>query len=303
MTTSATNPLIGMLGGLVAVLIWGGWIAATRDAMSGTTDALVLAMMRAGLPALILAPVWLRRGIIPKGAHLPSILWMTIGWGAPFTLFVGEGLKTVPASLFGPLVPGMAPLVVAGLAWAFFANRPGRGVELGLALIAVALIAVSGQWIAEGNWAEMRGWPYLAMACLGISVFTVNLPRSGLNPVEGTAYICLYSVPILALFLLLRPDAFAGETLESLAWHGLVQGVITGLCAVLAYGLAIRHLGAVRGSTANALVPVCAAITGMVFLGESLTWIDWVAIGASSLGVAAVNGAFDGVIGGRGSAG
>ncbi|MEM9138341.1 MAG: DMT family transporter [Pseudomonadota bacterium] len=293
MSEAVQKPWIGMLGGLTAVLIWGGWIAATRDAMAGTTDSLVLAAMRNGLPALLLAPVWLRRGIIPRGAHLPSVLWMTLGWGTPFTLFVGAGLAHVPASLFGPLVPGMAPLLVAGLAWVVFANRPGRGVLLGLALMAVALAAVLGQWISEGNWAEMQGTPFLLMASLGISVFTVAMPRSGLNPVEATAYICLYSVPIVALFLLLRPDAFAGETPETLAWHALIQGLLTGLGAVLAYGIAIRHLGPVRGSTANALVPVCAAITAMTFLGESLTWIDWLAICCSSLGVAAVNGAFD----------
>lgn len=293
-----TNPVIGMLGGLVAVLIWSGWIVATRDAMSGTTDALVLALMRNGLPAMILAPVWLKRGIIPKGAHLPSVLWMTIGWGAPFTLFVGAGLEHVPAGLFGPLVPGLAPLIVAGLAWAFFANRPGRGVALGLALMAVALLSVLIQWIDEGNWAEMTGAPYLLMASLGISIFTVTMPRSGLNPVEATAYICLYSLPIIAVFMLIRPDIFAGETPQSLAWHGLVQGIITGLGAVLAYGIAIRHLGAVRGSTANALVPVVAAVAAMALLGESLTWIDWVAVFCSSLGVAAVNGAFKRWIGG-----
>ncbi|MEM7059617.1 MAG: DMT family transporter [Pseudomonadota bacterium] len=292
------KPWLGMLGGLVAVLIWSGWIVATRDAMAGTTDALILALMRNGLPALILMPVWLRRGLIPRGVHLPSILWMTLGWGAPFTLFVGAGLAHVPAGLFGPLVPGLAPLIVAGLAWAFFANRPGRGVILGLGLMAIALIAVLSQWISEGNMAEMQGMPYLLMASLGISIFTVNMPRSGLNPVEATAYICLYSLPIIAVFFLIRPDAFVGETVGSLAWHGLMQGIITGLGAVLAYGIAIRHLGAVRGSTANALVPVCAAIAAMAFLGESLTWVDWVAVFCSSLGVAAVNGAFRKWIGG-----
>lgn len=293
-----TKPWLGMLGGLIAVLIWSGWIVATRDAMSSQTDALILAMMRNGLPVLILAPVWLRRGIVPKGAHLPSILWMTLGWGAPFTLFVGAGLEHVPAGLFGPLVPGLAPLIVAGLAWAFFANKPGRGVILGLVLMAIALVSVLGQWIAEGNWSEMQGMPYLLMASLGISIFTVNMARSGLNPVEATAYICLYSLPIIALFFLIRPDAFTGETLQTLGWHALMQGVITGLGAVLAYGIAIRHLGAVRASTANALVPVVAAILAMSILGESLTWIDWVAIFFSSLGVAAVNGAFRRWIGG-----
>ena len=293
------KPWLGMLFGLVAVLIWAGWISATRFAMTESVHPLVLAAMRNGLPALILAPVWLKRGIVPKGAWLPGVLLMTLGWGLPFTIMVSIGLTSVPASLFGPLVPGLAPLIVAGMAWALFASRPGRGAVLGLCLMALALTAVLGQWIAEGDWAQMQGAPFLLLASCGISLYTVMLPRTGLSPVEGTAYIGLYSLPLLAVGLALQPDAFDGLGAEDLAFHALTQGILTGLIAVLAYGMAVRHLGAVRGSTANALVPVGAALTGMAVLAEHLTWIDWVAVSASSLGVAAVNGAFDRILGSR----
>ena len=296
-----TKPWLGLLGGAVAVLIWAGWISATRHSMTERIDPLVLAACRNGLPALILAPVWLRRGIIPRDADLGAVMVMTLGWGMPFTLMVGTGLVTVPASLFGPLVPGLAPLLVAGLGRLFFSRVPGRGAALGLVLMAVALIAVLGQWISRGAWAEMEGVPFLFAASLGISLFTVMLPKSGLNPVEGTAYICLYSVPFLMLASALRPEAFVGISWAELGYQALVQGLITGLFAVLAYGLAIRHLGPLRGSTANALVPVTAAIFAMVLLGETLTRLDWVAVACSSLGVAAVNGVFDRWLGaGRG---
>lgn len=293
------NLWLGLAAGAVAVTIWAGWIVATRFAMTERVDPIVLAVFRNGLPAVILAPVWWRRGIVPRGADLGAILWMTLGWGMLFTLAVGAGLQSVPASLFGPLVPGLAPLIVAGLGWALFARVPGRGAALGLALMAVALACVLGQWLAAGRWDEMAGLPWLLAASLGISLFTVNLPRSGLNPVEGVAYICLYSVPFMAIVLAFRPHAFAGLDAEDLVFHALVQGVLTGLIAVLAYGMAIRHLGPLRGSTANALVPVCAALTAMLLLGEHLTPLDWVAVACSSLGVAAVNGAFDRWLGRR----
>ena len=284
---------LGVLGAATAALIWAGWIVATRYSVTDQIDPLVLASFRNGFPALILAPVWLRRGIVPRDANLGAIMLMTLGWGMPFTLFVGMGLKTVPASLFGPLVPGLAPLLVAGLGWAVFARAPGRGAGLGLVLMAVALGAVLGQWIARGNWAEMAGVPFLLCASFGIALFTVNLPRSGLNPVEGGAYICLYSLPFLALGAALRPAAWTGLGVEELAFQAVVQGLLAGLVAALAYGLAIRHLGPLRGSTANAMVPVLAAVAAMLLLGEGLTALDWLAVTCSSLGVAAVNGLFD----------
>jgi drug/metabolite transporter (DMT)-like permease len=282
-----------MLGGGVAVMIWAGWISATRFAVSdpgARVDPLVLAWCRAGLPALVLAPVILRRGLVPKGARVWPLVFMALGWGAPFTLFVGQGLATVPASLFGPLVPGLAPILVTILAWWILDERPGRSLIAGLVLIGSAMALVVGQWLVKGDVAALNGAPWLLVASVGISVYTVMFRLSGLSPIEATAYISLYSVPFLVGWSLLIPDVLRDPTLGQWAFHLLTQGLLTGVCAVLAYGLAVRHLGAVRGSTANALVPVCAALVGGAALGESLTSLDWIAVIAASLGVAVVNG-------------
>ncbi|MEM1300139.1 MAG: DMT family transporter [Pseudomonadota bacterium] len=301
MTTDAseqveTKPWLGLLGGAVAVAIWAGWISATRFAVSGSggtpTDPLVLAICRAGLPAVVLAPVIWRRGLVPAGARLGPILLMALGWGAPFTFFVGEGLKTVPASLFGPLVPGMAPIIVTVLAWLVFREHPSRQFIWGLALIGSAMAAVLGQWLWHGEFAALAGAPFLLMASLGISVYTLMFRASGLSAVEATAYISLYSLPVLAIWALLVPEALFVPGPSEWAFHALTQGLLTGVGAVLAYGLAVRHLGAVRGSTANALVPVCAALVGVSVLGEALTMLEWGAVVAASLGVAVVNDVF-----------
>lgn len=290
-----TRPMLGLLGGAVAVAIWAGWISATRFAVSdpgARVDPLVLAICRAGLPALVLAPVILRRGMVPDGARLGPILLMALGWGAPFTLMVGNGLMTVPASLFGPLVPGLAPILVTLLTWAIVRERPGANLIAGLVLIGTAMSAIVVQWLGEGDLAALSGLPWLLMASLGISLYTVMFRVSGLNPLEATAYISLYSLPMLAVWCLIDPQALTGLSISQWGFHLLTQGLLTGVVAVLAYGMAVRHLGAVRGSTANALVPVCAALVGVGVLGESLTALGWSAVIAASLGVAVVNGAF-----------
>lgn len=290
-----TRPVLGLLGAAVAVAIWAGWISATRFAVSdpGTrVDPLILAICRAGLPALVLAPVILRRGLVPDGARVGPILLMALGWGAPFTLMVGNGLMTVPASLFGPLVPGLAPILVTLLAWAVFRTRPGANLVAGLVLIGTAMLSILVQWLDDGDIAALSGAPWLLMASLGISVYTIMFRVSGLNPLEATAYISLYSLPFLAVWSLLYPEALFVPTPGQWGFHLLTQGLMTGVLAVLAYGMAVRHLGAVRGSTANALVPVCAALVGVSVLGEDLTALGWCAVIAASLGVAVVNGMF-----------
>ncbi len=289
------KPWLGLLGGAIAVVIWAGWITATRFAVAeptAPTDPLVLATCRAGLPALILAPVIWRRGLIPRGARLGPVIMMAVGWGAPFTFFVATGLKTVPASLFGPIVPGMAPIIVTVLAWAILRQHPSRQFLSGLVLIGSAMAAILGEWFLSGDLAALGGVPWLLMSSLGISIYTVMFRLSGLNAIEATAYLSLYSIPMLAVWALINPAGIEGLSPSEWAFHALTQGVLTGVGAVLAYGLAIRHLGAVRGSTANALVPVCAALSGVLILGESLTSLGWIAVCVASLGVAVVNGVF-----------
>ena len=176
------------------------------------------------------------------------------------------------------------------LAWAIFAEKPGRNLIAGLALIGAAMISILGQWFSDGDMAALGGVPWLLMASLGISIYTVMFRISGLNPLEATAYISLYSFPILIVWALIDPAPLRVPTLGQWGFHLITQGLITGIGAVLAYGIAVRHLGAVRGSTANALVPVCAALLGVSLLGESLSLLSWCAVIAASVGVAVVNG-------------
>jgi drug/metabolite transporter (DMT)-like permease len=294
------KPWLGLLGAAVAVTIWAGWIAATRAAMTGPepagrVDPLVLAFCRNVVPAIVLLPLILRRGIVPRGASSGAVLMMTLGWGAPFAILTATGLMTVPASLFAPLTPGLAPILVALISAGFFGERPGTEVVAGLVLVALSLALIIGQWAVSSGAADaaaLAGVPWLLAASLGLATYSVMFRRSGLTPAEATGYVGLWSLPLLLPAALLRPEAFAGLGAAELGLHLVTQGLLAGLVAALAYAVAIRHLGTVRGSMANALMPVAAALAGMWLLGERLGALDWAAIALASLGVAAANGAF-----------
>ena len=286
------KPWLGLLGAAVAVTIWAGWISATRLAVTEAVDPLVLAFCRNVVPAVMLLPLILRRGIVPRGASPGAVALMTLGWGAPFAFFTATGLMTVPASLFAPLTPGLAPILVALISAAFFGERPGGAVLAGLVLVALSLALILGRWVVAVDAAALAGAPWLLAASLGLATYSVMFRRSGLTPAEATGYVGLWSLPLLAPFMWLRPEAFAGLDAATLGLHLVVQGLLSGLVAALAYALAIRHLGTVRGSMANALMPVAAALAGMWLLGERLGPLDWAAIALASLGVAAANGAF-----------
>jgi drug/metabolite transporter (DMT)-like permease len=285
--------LPGYLAAGAAVLVLAGWIVVVRFAMTEAVAPELLALFRYGIPALVLAPVWLRRGVLPRGRAGLALLLMTLGWGAPFVFWTAEGLRHVPASLFGPLVPGLMPILAALLGLLFFGESLSRAARAGMALIGISLALLLGQWIAGGGATALAGAPYLVAAAFGWAVYAVMFRRSGLSPIEATGLVGLWSLPIVGFFILLRGDPFAGLAAGEIAFHAVTQGLVTGLGAVLAYGFAIQRLGMVRASAIIALVPVCAAVMGVAFLGETIGALDWLAVALTSLGVATANGALD----------
>ena len=64
-----SRPALGLLAAAAAVTIWAGWIVAVRGAVSGPAglSPADLALLRYGAPALLLAPVWIRLGPLPRG--------------------------------------------------------------------------------------------------------------------------------------------------------------------------------------------------------------------------------------------
>lgn len=277
-----------------SVVVWAGWIVVTR-AQGSTLAPVDTSILRIIVPALLLSPVWLRRGIVPKGQPQLALWIMTAGWGAPFILLIAKGLETVPAALFGPMVPATLPLLV-GLWDYFVSGAKVRGVRLiGLGLIAVSIALVVGPAALRGDAGFFTGAPYLVAAACGWAGFTIAYRATTLTGLEATAYMALYSSPFLIVLAAVEglhlPDLGPGE----FAWYFVAHGLLAGVGSVAAYGYAMRVLGVARTSAFASLVPMGAALGGFAVLGEAPALTGWLSVGFACLGVAAVNGVFGGL--------
>ena len=65
--TGTPSAATGYLGGTVTVLIWASWILATRHSAATPLGTIDIGLIRYGVPAIVLAPVWWRIGPLPKG--------------------------------------------------------------------------------------------------------------------------------------------------------------------------------------------------------------------------------------------
>ena len=283
---------IGVAAALGAVAIWAGWIVATRHAVGHSLDTAAIGLLRFAVPALVFAPVWWRTGLKPKGLSWPMLAAL-LGFGAPFFLLAGTAMQFAPAPDVAPLLSGAMPLLVA-LAAMRLGERFGLARKLGLALIAIGIVALVGFSVLSGNGA-WRGHLLLVSAAAMWAVYTLAFKRSGLSAIEAAAFVAVWSTIMLLPMgapALVRVVA-AGHALDVVVQAG-VQGVLSGVLAIVLYGVAITRLGATRGAALTALVPVVAAILSVPLLGEWPAAATTAAIAATTFGVMLAAGTFDG---------
>src|SRR5437762_1537191 len=116
MQPASSNDVTGAVFGVAAAVIWAGWSAVTRLAVTTSLDAWDIAALRFGVAGLILAPVVVRRGLADDRLGWRGLAVLVAGLGAPYVLVAAAGLRFAPASDQGALNPGCMPLFVALIA-------------------------------------------------------------------------------------------------------------------------------------------------------------------------------------------
>ncbi len=289
-----TSPAAGVAAMLVAVTIWAGWILLVRATVGAGLSPLDIALLRYGAPALLLAPLWLRRGPLPRGVARWRIAAMSLGWGAPFALFAAHGLKSADAALFAALVPGCLPLWVAALAAVSGGPPPPPRGRLGLGLIAAGAALAVLPRMAGGEWAVLAGAPWLATASLAWAAYAVAYRGSGLSPAEATGIVGFWSTLALAPAALVWEQGLSALGPAALAAQVVLHGVVSGVVSVAAFAAGVRALGAARAAAFSALVPVLATLGGALILRETVAPSSAAAIALAACGVYLVNRAATG---------
>ncbi|RAG84518.1 EamA/RhaT family transporter [Streptacidiphilus pinicola] len=270
---------LGVLALVATVCLWSAFALSDRALASSSLRPADAALIRFGLPALVLAPaLWRRRDRFTRatGLRWAPVAKIVLGGGVPFYLAATYGGALTSAAFVGALVPGMVPLFVAALAAR--GGRVPRGLQaIGLTLIGLGALALVGPDLAGVDGRTLGGVGLLLLASGLWAVYTVGLREISLDPVASMGLLC---VPT---FVLIAPAGLAGVLPSTLLTHPshaaprdvlaflLVQGVGTGICSGLFYATAIRRLGPERCTTVGSLSPVLTAAAAVPLLAEPLT--------------------------------
>jgi drug/metabolite transporter (DMT)-like permease len=191
----------------------------------------------------------------------------------PF-LLLSYGERTAGAGLAGVLI-GATPLLTLTIAYvALSAERATARKVIGLVAGFLGILLVLAPWQDTGG-GSIGG----ELACFGAAVsYAISfvyvrrlLSPRGIAPLALAAGQLLVAVVLQALvspLLQWGEVQLTGRVVGSIVLLGVL---CTGLAYVLYFRL-IADIGATSASAVNYVVPIAAVLTGVVFLGEPVTW-------------------------------
>jgi drug/metabolite transporter (DMT)-like permease len=280
---------VGLACGLVVPFIWGGWIVASRFGVLNALTPYDVAMLRVGVAAVIVFPLFLLRGF--AGLPFWKACVVSAGVGAPFALTSFGGMALAPVVHAGVLTNGTMPIFAALAGYFLLRERPMRIQIVGLALIVVgglliggdslALPAVAGQWI--GDLLLIAAGALFAMYMTVLRRWQVSVLQAVIAvPIISTA---VYG-PIWALFLpsgLLRAPTF--PPWEEVALQTVYQGVVASFIVVMLITRATKSIRATTMAVFLAGAPVLASLFGITILAEVPSALGWAGLVVTTVGM------------------
>ena len=227
-----------------------------------------------GAAALAALLVWRRnrRDAVPAcdvASGQASQRWMGGSWRAAAILMLyaatfSYAYASLPAGAGALLLFGAVQLTMIVCAW-LGDERMTLRQACGLLLASAGLVAMMVPGLSAPPLAGA-----LLMLISGVAWAAYSLfGRGSADPIGDTAGNFIRSVPmaiVLSLATLGRSHVDASG-----AGYAVLSGVVTSGFGYILWYRALRELGATQAASVQLVVPVLAALGGIVFLGESLT--------------------------------
>lgn len=270
LSQGASPATIGIAAGLAAALIWSAFMLF---AQSGTSLGLLpqdFAALRFGTAALVMLPWLLRHDPL----RLSGIGWrragaLTLLAGPPFILLATGGYAHAPLAHGAVIQPSTIALASMAAAMILLRERASAAKLAGTALIVAGLAVIASHADAMGGGMVWIGDLMFVAAGLGWAGFTILIKRWELEPLAVTAAVSTLSALAIVPAMLIADDfgRIAALPPASFLAQVIVQGLAAGVIAVIAYGTAVRLLGAAKAGLFPAIVPALTLALGSLANG------------------------------------
>jgi drug/metabolite transporter (DMT)-like permease len=260
LSLAASTTLVGSYVGLSKLLV-------------AVFPVLLLAWLRFGIAAVAMLH-WVRRrpGDAPLSRHDRWLLF----WESFLGNFLFSICMLYGVALTGALVAGVTmaaiPAAVALLSWLFLGERIGPRLLLAIAcaVAGIALLAFARNEAAAAS-ASPLGVALLAGAvlCEGCYVVIGKRLTGNVSPRRISALINLWGLVLVTPFGLWQALSFDFTAVAAPSWALLVfYAVAASMATVWLWMQGLRHVSSSRAGVFMVLLPVSAALIGVMVLGE-----------------------------------
>lgn len=247
-----------------------------------------IVVLRFGVAAALLLPyvLWSARRLL-SNPGLGKAIVLTIAGGAPFGITVMTGVAGAPVTHGAGIVPAMALSVGAVISIVILKEPVNRLRLLGLALALGGIAALILPAVSTGG---ATWWGELAFIGAGAlwGCFTVGLRMLNLRALDGTALVSVLSLPLLAVYGFWLDPQLLHVPLRASIEHGLYQGVLFQVVALVLYSRGVAQLGATFGVAAMALMPGIGTLMEWFIFARVPFWSEIGAIAVIAAGVGLV---------------
>lgn len=257
---------------IVSMFIWGvAWPSGKILSAYGSTANIVFTrfvIVFFGLLAILLVigtPLKIKK----EG------MWHLLGAGVLMALYgflFLKGLKTGLSGAGGVLTTTLNPIMAYGIGLVMSGQKPSRNESLGLLLGAIAgcvLLKVWSQYdqiLASGNlYFLLAAFTWALMSKIASKASSFG------SPMSFSLWMYLVTVVCLGLFVDFNEVVDIVVAGDAIFWTNIIyNGLISTSLATTAYLYATTTIGAEKASSFIFLVPLSAALSSWVMLGEKI---------------------------------
>lgn len=286
------------LGASMALV--GSYVALSKPLLA-VFPVFVLAWLRFGVGAIAMAG-WLKKPAtepLLSSATCRLIFLESFLGNFLFSVCMLFGMRYTTAVAAG-IVMSAIPAVVAVMSWVFLREKVAWKSWAGIACAAIGIAVYSAykpeQTIQydkalDANFSQISLWMgnaliFAAVVCEAAYAVIGKKLTEGLSPKRISALINLWGLALvtpLGAWLAWRFDfaAVAAPHWGLLVFYGLAASVWT----VWLWMTGLKTVPASQAGLFTVMLPISAALTGVVFLGETITPVQWLAFAIALAGV------------------
>ncbi|WP_440875124.1 DMT family transporter [Thalassotalea sp. PLHSN55] len=270
---------------LIATFLWGSSFIALKYAINLYDPAVVIFLrMLTTLVVCILLWRYVKRFNYQRG-DWKFLVGMSLAEPCLYFLFEGYALEYTSAGQAGVIVSCL-PLIIAVLAYFLLNERLSKSIIIGFTLCisgSVALTLVSPDTSSAPNPLLGNTLEFIAMICAAFYTVSVKHLSHRYSPMS------LIALQGISGSLFFGPFLFFVHLPEEMSLAGIGSILYLGIFVTLGgYGLynyAISKVSVLTAAAFSNLIPVFTLFLAALLLNESLTLLQWLAIGVVFSGV------------------